>query len=157
MWSESERLDQGEFHQLVLRTFGLTAELLDRHNAQVSPAAKFGSLGSRNDFKQDRAGMRAGSTYSGGLGLTLEDGLMTCSIPAEIRYTDEHLVPSDIAIAQLRRLLTNIGKQVEAGETPIALSTRTKSTEIGSTSAVLKSASEFSFRDLRPAHVARVG
>jgi phthalate 4,5-dioxygenase len=149
-WSTIDRLDQGPAREVMLNLYGLSDDILDLHGVRTEPPPP-GPLGKRNHFVQDRQAMKSGKSYSGGLGLTMEDAVMTCSIPGVSDHDGEHLVPADVAIVRLRRLLTGIANKVQLGEPPVGLRPRTRSTDIISTSAVL--AAGLHWRSLVPNHV----
>ena len=154
IWSKDERLDQGAARQARLEFYGLTDEMLDRHGVRSLPPGP-GPLGQRNHFVQDRAAMRAGESYSGGLGLTIEDSIVTCSIGSMSDYYGEHLVAADAAIIRLRRLLDEISKAVHAGKAPIGIHAATQPLAIAAPSGVLSSGQNW--RGLVPGHVSLGG
>lgn len=150
MWCKTERLDQDPAREARLELYGLTDDILDLHGVRSLPPGP-GPLGNRNHFVQDRAAMRAGRSYSGGLGLTVEDAIMTCSIGSISEHFGEHLVTADAAIIRLRRLLGDIAKAVEARTAPIGTRADTAPQIIAAPSGVLEPGQNW--RDLVPGHV----
>jgi hypothetical protein len=148
VWSPSEPLDAaGRAARLEL--YGLTDAIIDRQGVRSLPPGP-GPLGRRNHFVQDRAAMRAGNSYSGGFGLTVEDAVMTCSIGSANDYEGEHLVPADVAIVRLRRLMAELAQQGAAGEKVWIAAAKTPPEAITAPSALLTEGRNW--RDLVPSH-----
>ena len=74
-----------------------------------------------NGFKQNRAAMRRGVTFSGFHSFSQEDAAMIQSAGPLRDRRGEHLAPSDSAIARLYRTMLSIAKSSETGEDPIGL------------------------------------
>jgi phenylpropionate dioxygenase-like ring-hydroxylating dioxygenase large terminal subunit len=74
-----------------------------------------------NGYRQDRAGMKAGKTFSGITNVVIEDVAVTETMGAIVDRRSEHLVPSDAAIVRARRVLVRSARKVEKGEDPIGL------------------------------------
>jgi len=72
-----------------------------------------------NGYRQDRAGMKSGKTFSGITNVVIEDVAVTETMGAIIDRRIEHLVPSDAAIVRARRVLLRNARKVEKGEDPI--------------------------------------
>lgn len=148
MWNRDQAFDEAA-RSRILAFYGLTDDILDGQGIRALQPPP-GPLGRRNHFVQDRAAMRAGETFTGNLGLTAEDAVMTVSIGSISDYRGEHLVPADLGIVRLRRLLNDISRSVAAGEDPIGLHPRTDTRRIGAPSGVL--AAREDWRKLVPDH-----
>jgi phthalate 4,5-dioxygenase len=150
IWNKTARLDTPASRSACMELYGLTDDILDGQGIRSLPPGP-GPLGQRNHFVQDRAAMRSGESYSGRLGLTAEDAVMTCSIGSINDYGGEHLVPADMAIARLRRLMAELAQQAEAGGAVGIAKTRTPSTAIAAASGIL--AAGQNWRSLVPSHI----
>ena len=118
-WSSEERLVDEPARQQRLDIFGLHPEQLDEYG--MTPQHPLvGDLGRRNRFAQNRSAMSAGSSFTGLNGLTAEDTAMTSSMGDLYDRQREHLVPADLAVIRLRRILRSI-----AAEDPDATRTAT--------------------------------
>ena len=96
--------------------------------------------------------MRAGETFTGRLGLTAEDAVMTVSIGSISDYRGEHLVPADLGVVRLRRLLNDIARAAASGEDPVGLRPATETRRIGAPSGIVTAGEDW--RGLVPSHVA---
>jgi phenylpropionate dioxygenase-like ring-hydroxylating dioxygenase large terminal subunit len=142
----------GRLRERWIEFMGLDAERLAAAGMTASMPGP-GPLGRRNHFVQDRAGMRAGSTYSGLPGLNSEDAAMVCSIPSLCDYSGEHLTPADVAVTALRRTFATAARQAIANEPPLGVQPRTDTRLINSASGVLSPGEDW--RALTPAHLRR--
>ena len=150
IWNRGQKLDCGAARDAVIKFYGLTDQQLDAQGIRAA-MAPLGPLGQRNNFVQERAAMRAGLTFTGNLGLTAEDAIMTVSIGSISDYRSEHLVPADFGVVRLRRMLNDISRAVTSGQEPVGLHLKTNSRCIGAPSGIL--AAGESWRTLVPAHV----
>jgi phthalate 4,5-dioxygenase len=71
-----------------------------------------------NGYRQDRAGMRSMTTFSGLKNVVLEDIAVTETMGAISNRSIEHLVQSDAAVIRARRVLVRNARKVEQGEQP---------------------------------------
>lgn len=76
-----------------------------------------GTASRDNNWLQDRAAMRRGDTFTGLPPFTGEDAAMTSSM-GPISDRQELLVPADLAIVQMRRIMLEAARSVAAGEKP---------------------------------------
>lgn len=150
VWSRTERLDEGEARDRMLGIYGLTDDILDAQGIRATMPPP-GPLGRRNHFRQDRAAMRAGETFTGHLGLTAEDAVMTVSIGSISDYRGEHLVPADFGVVRLRRMLNEIARSVASGADPIGVKPSTDTRRISAPSGILRDGEHW--RALVPGHV----
>lgn len=95
----------------ALRAFGMT---YDSINDPDKPYI-------HNRFKQDRAAMRAGTSFSGFHSFTQEDSAVLMSAGELKDRSREHLANADTGVAMLYRTLLKIAKSTERGEDPIGL------------------------------------
>ena len=149
MWSRDQRLDAGEAPDRLIAMYGLTDEILDRQGIRATMPPP-GPLGRRNHFVQDRDAMRSGETFTGHLGLTAEDAVMTVTIGSISDYRGEHLTPADLGVVRLRRAVNDIATSVAAGREPVGLRPRTDTRRIGAPSGVLAAGADW--RLLVPDH-----
>lgn len=150
MWSATERLDAGPARERLLKFYGLTDDILDQQGIR-SLMPPPGPLGVRNHFVQDREAMRRGETFTGHLGLTAEDAVMTVSIGSISDYRGEHLVPADLGVVRLRRLMSELARRVAAGDIAPGLQMKTDPRNIGAPSGVLGDGEDW--RKLVPDHM----
>ena len=148
MWRRDQPFD-AEARRQIIAFYGLNDEILDAQGIRaVMPPP--GPLGRRNHFVQDRAAMRAGETFTGRLGLTAEDAVMTVSIGSISDYRGEHLVPADLGVVRLRRLVNDIIRSVAAGADPVGVRPTTDCRRIGAPSGLLAAGEDW--RQLVRAH-----
>ncbi len=95
----------------ALRAFGMTYDTIN------DPDKPY--IG--NGFKQNRAGMREGKTFSGFHSFTQEDSAVLMSSGPLRDRTNENLCPADMGVARLYRTLLRIAKTSEQGVDPIGL------------------------------------
>ncbi len=84
-----------------------------------------------NDYLVDRALQKSGKSYTGMRGLGVQDSAVQESMGPIADRTKEHLGVSDTAVIQIRKLLLQSLKDMQAGKTPPGLdakSFRTRST-----------------------------
>ncbi len=77
--------------------------------------------GWHDGFQQDRAAMRAKSSWSGFHGITQEDAVISVSQGPIYDRSTEHLVGSDAAIVRLRQRLLDAVRMNAAGQDPLGL------------------------------------
>ena len=114
MAEEPERSAQLNFiglDQASLAAFGLTFETLD------DP----GRPRRENNFKQDRAAIRAGRSFSGLPSFSQEDAAVNMSSGALKDRSKELLCPADAAIVRLYRTLIAIAKNGRDGTEPVGV------------------------------------
>lgn len=99
-------LDEADMTRL-----GISRETCDR-------ADKFGRA---NNWFQDRESMRSGKRFTGLPLFIPEDIAVAESMGSICDRTQENLVPADIPIIGIRRILIELAKDVQAGRTPIGL------------------------------------
>src|SRR5881296_1427162 len=75
----------------------------------------------RNDYLMDRAAQKAKKSFSGVLGVGVQDAAVQESMGAIQDRTREHLVSSDNGIVKTRKRLMDAAKAVERGDAPPGL------------------------------------
>jgi phthalate 4,5-dioxygenase len=81
---------------------------------------KFGNRG--NLWRQDREAMKRGDTFSGVVGVQMEDAMVQESMGPVYDRSKEHLGTGDIAVIRMRRLmLDSVRRFTENGEPPLGL------------------------------------
>ena len=90
------------------------------------PDGDFGTNRSRaNGWLQDRAAMRAGTSFTGITGIRNQDAAVQESMGRLYDRSKEHLGTSDVAIIRMRRLmLESLGAFTERGALPLGLGAR---------------------------------
>jgi phthalate 4,5-dioxygenase len=68
-----------------------------------------------NDWQQDRAAMRSGTSYSGVKGVQMEDAVVQESMGRIYDRSKEHLGTSDVAVVRMRRLMLQSLRDFVAG------------------------------------------
>ncbi len=71
-----------------------------------------------NDYLIDRAGQKAGKTYSGVYGIAMQDASLQESMGPVVDRAKENLVSTDNGIIMARHRLLRALKVMEKGETP---------------------------------------
>ena len=71
-----------------------------------------------NDYLMDRAGQKAGKTFSGVEGIAMQDASLQESMGPVVDRTKENLVSTDNGIIMARHRLLRSLKTMEKGETP---------------------------------------
>lgn len=100
---------------------------------------------------QDRAAMAAGQSFAGFRGGNrVQDAAVQMSSGTLYDRATEHLVPADLAIIRLRRLLADSVRRVEAGQPPLGLGEGCDFTQIKGATAVLDN--DAAWQDLVPGH-----
>jgi phthalate 4,5-dioxygenase oxygenase subunit len=98
---------------------------------------------------QDRS--RMNESWSGLGGVQQEDAAMSLSMGPMVDRTEEHLVPADLAVVSLRRILMNAAKVVAAGGAPVGANA-----DLSDVRAVDRTVSVgTSWRELCPGHWVR--
>lgn len=148
-WSDEQRLAHDPQRRATLQFTGLTDEIM--HDFGIHPLSWFepGKPNRENNFRQNRQSMRDGA-YSGLPIFFPEDVAMLASTQDIRDRSEEHLGPCDLPVAKLYRVLLNLAKTVERGETPLALSADPM--RIRGTQGLVPDGG--TWRDLVPEHVA---
>jgi phthalate 4,5-dioxygenase len=97
---------------------------------------------------QDRSRMR--ESWTGLAGIEQEDAAMSVSMGPIVDRTQEHLVPADRAIVEIRRMLLRSAAQVEKGGDPVAMPGDV--TDVGAPDAFVSASARGKWRDLTPNH-----
>jgi phthalate 4,5-dioxygenase len=97
---------------------------------------------------QDRS--RMGESWTGLGGIEQEDAAMSLSMGPIVDRTQEHLVPADRAIVEIRRLLLRSAADVEKGGDPVAMPGDI--TDVGAPDAFVPANARDRWRDLAPNH-----
>jgi phenylpropionate dioxygenase-like ring-hydroxylating dioxygenase large terminal subunit len=136
-WSKTERLDAGPARDSRLEMWGVTPSIL-ASLGMSAVNARTDSMDTRNAFPQDRAAMQAGQSFSGLPGVTAEDGAVAVAMGRIAPRANEHLVQTDLAVVQLRRMLLTQASQLANGATPPWLSGTTEAGTISPVSGNLR-------------------
>jgi phthalate 4,5-dioxygenase oxygenase subunit len=98
---------------------------------------------------QDREAMKDGLSFAGFRGGNrVQDGAVQMSSGPLYDRTKEHLVPADLAIIRLRRLLTDSIRLVEEGKPPLGLGVGFDFSGVGGASALVEAST--AWQDLVP-------
>lgn len=104
-----------------------------------------------SNMGQNRSGMK--ENWSGLGGVQQEDAAMSLSMGPIVDRTEEHLVPADLAVVSLRRILISAAKAVAAAGDPVGANT-----DLSDVRAVDRTVSaDSSWRELCPGHWVRSG
>lgn len=130
-WNPSEQLTKGPAYEERLRTWGLSAAVLERYGmGPVDWSMPDAQRAPHNRFVQDREAMGRGDTFSGLVGVTAEDAALAVSMGPLADRQREHLVPADAAVIRLRRLLIEQADRVRDGVSPLGCSLGTDALSI---------------------------
>lgn len=116
-WSETEDINLEPLRSKQLEFLGLTDHTLEHFGITGETIDRPGNPGPANNFRQDRAAMRAGS-WSGMPGLVEEDIAVTVSAGPIRDRSRELLVAADVAVNRLYRTL--LGAVDELRPEPVA-------------------------------------
>ena len=104
-----------------------------------------------SNMGQNRSGMK--ENWSGLGGVQQEDAAMSLSMGPIVDRTEEHLVPADLAVVSLRRILISAAKAVAAAGDPVGANT-----DLSNVRSVDRTVSaDTSWRELCPGHWVRNG
>ncbi|HUZ20292.1 MAG TPA: hypothetical protein VMU75_06965 [Acidimicrobiales bacterium] len=101
---------------------------------------------------QDRGAMSAGTSSTGFIGLIVQDSAVQRSMGPIVDRSREHVVPADLAILRMRRLLIDSARRVGEGGEPIGLDRPVDTTRIEAAAAVVPA--ETRWQELVPGNVA---
>ena len=132
---------------------GGSDELLNRYGLTQESQREVDRADAGNRWHQDREAMRRGETFSGIHSLAAEDAILASSSGALFDRTKENLIPADMPIVRLRRILFDSMKLVEKGEDPIGLNCEVDYGNIWARSGVIEDSA--SWPDLVPEHTIR--
>jgi phenylpropionate dioxygenase-like ring-hydroxylating dioxygenase large terminal subunit len=94
----------------TLGPLGFTPETVDREDR----------AGRENNWRQDRDGMRNGR-FTGMAPFIPEDVIVAESMGAIYDRTQENLIPADQVVVRIRRILTDMARDVQEGRKPIGV------------------------------------
>ena len=131
-WSSTERLDSGPGYDHRIKRWGVSDEILRAAGMNtIMPGPD--PMPPRNHVVQDRDAMESGRSQNGIPSLSLEDALMSISMGPIADRSEEHLVASDLAVVQFRRMLLDNAKLLAGGKDPIGIKTKTPISKIRAT------------------------
>jgi nitrite reductase/ring-hydroxylating ferredoxin subunit len=117
-WSETQALDREPLRSRHLEFIGLAPEVLDGFGLTDETLGRDDRPNPRNNFRQDRAAMREGRSWSGLPGLIEEDVAASVSAGPVRGRADEVLSSADVGIARLYRVLLACADAVDADRDP---------------------------------------
>ena len=120
-WDEEVEIGLASYRSEHLRLIGLDDDTLRDFGLTYDSIHNPGKASAHNGFKQNRAAMRAGESFSGFRGFQQEDAAVLMSAGSMRDRTNENLCPSDLGVVRLYRALMKIAKSTETGEDPIGL------------------------------------
>ncbi|HKR17709.1 hypothetical protein, partial [Rhizorhapis sp.] len=120
-WDESREIGAEPYRTEHLKLIGLDEDALRAFGMTYDSINNPDKPYIHNGFKQNRAEMRAGKTFSGFHSFTQEDSAVLMSAGSLRPRTYENLCQADAGIARLYRTLLKIAKSTEKGEDPIGL------------------------------------
>jgi phthalate 4,5-dioxygenase oxygenase subunit len=104
-----------------------------------------------NLLPQDRQAMKEGRSWTGLYGLVSQDAAMTLSMGGIFDRSHEHVVPADMAVVRLRRLLIKAAKTLADGTEPVGLDRPISTEKISGAAGIVTAGSSWS--DLVPGNV----
>jgi nitrite reductase/ring-hydroxylating ferredoxin subunit len=113
-WEDERPLNTEPFRSQINLAGGTLPEVAERWGFSRQSHGRPGTARRDNRWLQDRAAMHRGETYTGLPPFTAEDAAMTSSM-GPISDRQELLVPADIAIVRMRRLMLEAARSVAAG------------------------------------------
>ncbi|KUH69823.1 hypothetical protein AU184_08845 [Mycolicibacterium novocastrense] len=116
-WDPELPLNDKEHRDQIDLAAGTAQDVADRWGFSRRSFGRPGGACRENNWQQDREAMRRGDSYSGLPPFFAEDAAMTGSM-APISDRQESLVPADLAVVRMRRLLLNAARSVVAGGSP---------------------------------------
>ena len=126
-WSDTEAINREPLRSRHLGFIGLLPEVLTKFGLTPETLGAPGSPGPANNFLQDRAAMRAGTSFSGMPGLIEEDVAATVSSGPLRDRSREVLCTADVAIRKLyNALLRAMDEPVPAIDYEAIAGTRAK-------------------------------
>jgi phthalate 4,5-dioxygenase len=118
-WSATEQLNAEPLRSRHTGFVGLTGEVLDGFGLTPATLGLPGRPSPANNFLQDRAAMRAGTSFSGLPGLIEEDVAVTVSAGLIRDRSREVLSTADVAIVRLYRSLLRAAAAVDEPLPPV--------------------------------------
>jgi phthalate 4,5-dioxygenase oxygenase subunit len=116
-WDKDRPVGQEPHRGELDNAGGTKPEDAERWGFSHATFGKPGTANRENNWLQDREAMRRGKSFTGLPVFFAEDAAMTGSM-GPISDRDELLVPADIAIVRLRRLLLGVARSTAAGGQP---------------------------------------
>lgn len=113
-WDEDLPLADPVHREQIDATSGTRPEDGDGWGFSRRSFGKPGTASRENNWKQNRAAMRSGASYSGFPPFYAEDAAMTASM-GPISDRQELLVPADVAVVRLRRILLSAARSLAKG------------------------------------------
>jgi len=102
--------------------------------------------------EQDREAMAAGTSSTGFVGLIVQDSAVQRSMGPIFDRSREHVVPADLAILRMRRLLMDSARRVGEGGDPIGLDRPVDTTKIEAAAVIVPAQTRW--QELVPGNVA---
>jgi phthalate 4,5-dioxygenase len=115
-WDRKRKINQEPLRTQQLKFVGLDQQEQDSFGISPRTADVAGKPSPDNGFRQDRAAMRDGKSFSGLPGLIAEDCAVIVSSGAIRDRSREILTAADVGIAALYRSLLRLAKAAEAAE-----------------------------------------
>lgn len=120
-WDTRKPLNTEPLRTQTLEFFGLTPETTARMGLTRDTCDLPGAANRDNNFLQDREAMKTGASFTGVPNFVPEDAVITLSMSSIYDRTREHLVPADVAVIRMRRLLLRCADLAAKGEAPIGV------------------------------------
>lgn len=114
-WDATTQLGVGEERERLRHFYGIDDEGMDYWGLSRQTHDRPDRPNRANRFRQDREAMRAGTTFSGMHRFIPEDFGVAGSMGPVADQPKQNLVPSDIAIAKMRRILLDNARTVAQG------------------------------------------
>ena len=109
----------------------------------IDPTDRRAVRSPENGWLQDRAAMRAGTSYSGIQGLFNEDLAIGEGMGPIVSRLNEHLAPSDKAVVHLRQKLFDSILRAEAGQPPLGHGANSRLAHLRAEAALITDADDW--------------
>lgn len=123
VWDEERAYNEEPIRSEVQQYFGISPKVIDDFGISREQCDRVGKPSASNNFLQNRASISSGESFTGIPDFVPEDAAVIGSQGAISDRSRDHLVPADIGVVHLRRLLMESARRVQEGGAPVGLDT----------------------------------